>query len=45
MIIFKATQLTLKDLNVKPETIEDTDSFFSWHVNFLRYMAENIMCL
>ncbi|MEN1985705.1 MULTISPECIES: DUF6933 domain-containing protein [Paenibacillus] len=34
MIIFKATQLTLKDLNVKPETIEDTDSFFSWHVNF-----------
>ncbi|MCW3792933.1 hypothetical protein OM416_15185 [Paenibacillus sp. LS1] len=34
MIIFKATKTTLKDLNVKPETIEDTDSFFSWHVNF-----------
>ncbi|MFE6075527.1 DUF6933 domain-containing protein [Paenibacillus sp. NPDC057886] len=34
MIIFKATQLTLKDMNVKPETIEETDSFFSWHVNF-----------
>lgn len=29
MIIFKATQLTLKDLNVKPETIKETDAFFS----------------
>ncbi|WP_256720042.1 DUF6933 domain-containing protein [Paenibacillus amylolyticus] len=34
MIIFKPTQLTLKDLNVKPETIKETDAFFSWHVNF-----------
>lgn len=34
MIIFKATQLTLKDMNVKPETIKDSDTFFSWHVNF-----------
>ncbi|QOS77604.1 hypothetical protein JNUCC31_22945 [Paenibacillus sp. JNUCC31] len=34
MIIFKPTQLTLKDLNVKLETIKETDAFFSWHVNF-----------
>ncbi|APO44573.1 hypothetical protein BS614_11580 [Paenibacillus xylanexedens] len=34
MIIFKATQLTLKDLHAKPETIQDSDDFFSWHANF-----------
>lgn len=34
MIIFKATQLTLKDLHVKPETFQESDSFYSWHVNF-----------
>jgi hypothetical protein len=34
MLIIKATKDTLKDLNVKPETIELSDPFFSWHVNF-----------
>lgn len=34
MIIFKTTKDTLRDLNVKPETIEHIDSFYSWHVNF-----------
>ncbi|WP_339299976.1 hypothetical protein MKY92_07610 [Paenibacillus sp. FSL R5-0623] len=34
MIIFKATQLTLKDLHAKPEISQDSDAFFSWHVNF-----------
>ncbi|HBU81638.1 MAG TPA: hypothetical protein DEF35_08375 [Paenibacillus sp.] len=37
MIIFKATKDTLKDLNVKPEIIEQpADAFFSWHVNFFK---------
>ena len=36
MIIFKTTKDTLKDLNAKPETIEHTDSFFSWHVNLFK---------
>ncbi|GGH55192.1 DUF6933 domain-containing protein [Paenibacillus silvae] len=34
MIIFKPTQLTLKDLHVKPEAVAESDPFFSWHVNF-----------
>ncbi|MGV2883988.1 DUF6933 domain-containing protein [Paenibacillus taichungensis] len=37
MIIFKATKDTLKDLNVKPVTIDQpVDAFFSWHVNFFK---------
>ncbi|UVI29338.1 DUF6933 domain-containing protein [Paenibacillus spongiae] len=34
MLYIKATKDTLKDLNAKPHTVESTDPFFSWHVNF-----------
>jgi hypothetical protein len=36
MIIFKTTKDTLKDRNAKSETIEHTDSFFSWDVNLFK---------
>ncbi|WP_017689884.1 hypothetical protein [Paenibacillus sp. PAMC 26794] len=45
MIIFKATQLTLIDMNVKQETIEDSNPLFSWHVNFFTmYGRKDVRC-
>ena len=43
MLALKFTQKLLKDMNVAPVQLDETESLFSWHVNILQLRRKHII--